>query len=79
MMSKWTRTEDGIWSRDGWRIEKIRFNGTGQAKPFGRVSVKARTAWVVSDPQGVPRTESATVSGAKANADRQIAIRAARV
>lgn len=72
MLSPWTRREDGSYERDGWVIRRRRVAGTGQARPFERVSVKVRTGWGVYTPEGVFRAEGGTLAGAKRNADRQI-------
>ena len=78
MTSKWARDSKGTWSRDGWTIRRTHYRGTGQSLPFAHVNQKAFTAWTVHDPAGVLRTGSDLLVKAKANANRQIALRAAR-
>ena len=75
-MNTWTRQPDGTYQLLGWTIARASFAGSGQSRPFAHVNTKAYSAWMVTDPDGFYRTGSATLSGAKANADRQIELRA---
>ena len=75
-MSNWQRSSDGTWTRGGWKISRTHLSGSGQSKPFAHVNVKAVNVWSVYDPSGYLRTGGDLLRHAKANADRQMELRA---